>query len=240
MEQCSYGQRHEIINLGLHSIQGASIVMKVRKVISVLLLLCAAISASATTITYEVMIDTSSIDGTTGSLDFNFNPGSLRTQTASLQILGFSSDGALVGSPALTGDVSGTLQTTVTFDNGTGFNDYFEEFTYGSFFSFDVSLSGAALTSPDGGSTSGSTFAFSTFSDAAGTIPALTTDLTDGLAFIVDVNLDGTTTVTDYSDQTTVETEASAAPEPCSLFLVATGLMMLGVLPLRRRLAASR
>ena len=92
----------------------------------------------------------------------------------------------------------------MTFDNGTAFNDYFEGFTYGSTLSFQVSLYGPALSSPDGTSTSGSTFAFSMFSDAAGTMPVLTTDTTDGFAFTIDVNLDGTTTVTNFSAQTTV------------------------------------
>ena len=86
----------------------------------------------------------------------------------------------------------------LTFDNGTGFNDYFEGFTFGSTLSFQVSLYGPAFSSPDGTSTSGSTFAFSMFSDPAGTMPALTTDTTDGFAFTVDVNLDGTTTVTNF------------------------------------------
>ena len=48
-----------------------------------------------------------------------------------------------------------------------------------------------ALSTPDGVSTSGSAFAFSMFSDPAGTIPALTTDTTDGFALTVGVNLDG-------------------------------------------------
>ena len=54
----------------------------------------------------------------------------------------------------------------VTFGNGTAFNDFFEGFTYGSKLSFHASLFGPALSSPDGTATSGSTFAFSMFSDA--------------------------------------------------------------------------
>lgn len=126
-------------------------------------------------------VNTSSIIGTAGSVDFNFNPGPLVTQAASLQILSFSSDGSLTGIPTLTGDVSGVLPATVTFDNGTGFNDYFQGFTFGSTLSFSVSLYGSALSSPDGVSTSGSTFAFSMFSDPAGTMPVLTRDTTDDL-----------------------------------------------------------
>jgi hypothetical protein len=192
--------------------------------------------ASASSITYDVTINTSSIAGTEGSLDFNFSPGLLQTQAASLQILGFSSDGSLAGSPDLTGDVSGTLPSTVTFDNGTGFNDYFEGFTYTSTLSFDLSLYGPALSSPDGVSTSGSTFAFSMFSDSAGTIPVLTNDMTDGFAFVVDVNLDGTTSVTNDSDQSSVEPQTGVTPEPNSFLLLASGLMIFAVAQMRRRM----
>jgi hypothetical protein len=188
------------------------------------LFLCLASAASAAPIIYDVSVDTSSISGTPGSLDFNFNPGPLVTQSASLQILDFTSDGTLAGSPMLTGDVAGTLPATLTFDNGAGFNDYFEGFTYGSTLSFQVRLYGPALTSPDGTSTSGSTFAFSMFSDAAGTMPALTTDATDGFAFTVDVNLDGTTTVSNFSAQTTVAPATPAVPDPGTLPLMAAGI----------------
>src|SRR4051812_41087129 len=97
--------------------------------LTVLCGLCFTGLASASPITYIVTVDTSSIAGT-GSLDFNFNPGSLVTQAASVQILNFSSNGTLVGSPFLIGDVSGALPGTVTFDNGTSFNDYFTGFTF--------------------------------------------------------------------------------------------------------------
>ncbi len=76
------------------------------KILLCALLLCSAVPAWATPVTYNVTINTSSFTGTAGSLDFNFNPGSLTTQATSLQILGFSSDGALAGTPALTGGMS--------------------------------------------------------------------------------------------------------------------------------------
>jgi hypothetical protein len=56
--------------------------------------------------------------------------------------------------------VAGQLRSALTFDNGTGFNDYFDDFTYGTTISFAVSLYGPALSAPDGVSTSGSRFAF--------------------------------------------------------------------------------
>ena len=82
--------------------------------------LCLAPPTMAAPITYDVSVNTVSISGTPGSFDIEFNPGPLVTQAASLQILNFTSNGMLAGSPVLTGDVAGTLPGTVTFDNGTG------------------------------------------------------------------------------------------------------------------------
>jgi hypothetical protein len=167
-----------------------------RLTLSAALSLCFAAMAAAGTTTYSVTINTSSISGTAGSLDFNFNPGPLATQAASVQIMNFASTGTPTGGPTLTGDVTGAFPMAVTFDNGKGLNDYFQAFTFGSNILFQVAFYGLALGLPDGVSTSGSTFAFSMLSSAAGMIPALTTDTTNGLAFTVNVNLDGTTTVT--------------------------------------------
>jgi hypothetical protein len=179
----------------------------------ILALVCA---ASATPVTYTVSVDTSSITGTAGSLDFNFNPGPLVTQSANVQILGFSSNGTL-GTATTVGNVAGTLPGTLNFDNGTVFNDYFETFTFGSALSFDVSLYGPALNAPDGTSTSGSTFAFSLFSDPGGTVPVLTSDTVNGLGYVVNVNLDGSTTVIN---------NLGAVPELGSGILSLTGIAL--------------
>lgn len=196
--------------------------------------------AFAGPITYQVTVDTSSVSGTTGSLDFNFNPGPLVTQAASLQVLGFTSDGSVAGTPTLTGDVTGGLPGPLTFDNGSGLNDYFGGFTFGSTLSFKVSFYGAALSSPNGVSTSGSAFAFSMFSDQAGTVPALTTDTTDGFAFTVNVNLDGSTTVTDYSSVTGIGTVTAGVPEPRTFLLVMTVLALAGAVLGFKRLKLAR
>lgn len=196
--------------------------------------LYAASFALASPITYDINVNTSTINGTTGSLDFQFNPGPFVSQAASLEILNFTTDGTLVPPAQPSGDVSGTLPSTLTFDNGTGFNDYFEGFTFGNSLMFDVSLFGPALSAPDGTSTSGSTFAFSMFLDAAGTMPALTSDSVNGFAVTIDVNLDGGTTVTNSSSETTVAPATmGTVPEPGSFTLV--GLVVALLLWMRRQ-----
>jgi hypothetical protein len=189
--------------------------------------LCITSLAPADVVTYDVAVNTSSIAGTMGSLDFQFNPGPLVSEPATLKILNFASDGTLNPPPVPTGDVSGVLPGTLSFDNLTAFNDYFEPFTYGTMLSFDVSISSTA------GGTSGSAFAFSMFSDAAGTMPVLTSDTTNGFAFTVGVNLDGTSTVTPFSSQSTVV--PAVVPEPAGLTLVGIGFALVGALVWFRR-----
>jgi hypothetical protein len=211
--------------------------MLARSLLFAFVLLFATSLVSADPITYDVSVDTSSIFGTAGSLDFQFNPGPLVSQAASLQILNFTSDGTLdVAGPTLSGDVGGALPNPVTFDNGMSFNDYFQGFTFGNMLNFQVSLYGPALSSPDGVSTSESRFAFSMFSDAGGTTPALTTD-TNGFAAFIDVKLNGTTAGTNFSNQTTIvpETAPTAVPEPGSLALLGTVVTGLAFLQCRRR-----
>ena len=71
------------------------------------------------------------------------------------------------------------------------------------------------------------------FSGAAGTIQVLTTDTTDGFAFTVNVNLDGSTSVTNYSSQTAVTpVTSSGTPEPASSILMSVAA---AVLALHRR-----
>lgn len=193
--------------------------MSIRLVLFSVLLACFVNPASAGPVIYSVTVDTSPISGIAGSLDFNFNPGPLVTQAASLQLLSFSGNGFLTGSSSLVGDVSGTLPTTLSFDNGTVLNDYFQGFTFGSNLSFSVSLLGPALSLPDGVSTSGSTFAFSMFSDPAGTIPALTTDI-NGFGYVVNVNLDGTTTASSFFLPT------NGVPEPGTDSLILIGILV--------------
>jgi hypothetical protein len=232
---CRSTPRQSSIRDRSRAIVGEAVVKMYRFVfVMAVCVLCVGAVASASPITYQVTVNTSSIAGTVGSLDFNFNPGFSATQAASLQILSFISDGTLVGGPCvtggpcLTGDVAGTLPSTVTFDNGTAFNDYFDGFTFGTMMSFNVSVYGPALSAPNGVSTSGSTFAFSMFSNAVGTIPTLTTDVTNGFAATIDINLDGTTTLANFSSQTSITAvETSPVPEPTSLGLVGTGIVVL-------------
>jgi hypothetical protein len=184
-----------------------------------------AASAGFANVVYTVGVDTSALAGTHGGIDFNFVQGPLTpVDVAWVSILGFTTDGTL-GTPATIGDVAGALPGAVTLNNTIGLNDYFSDFWFGSSMWFAVDFSGPAVESPSGFAASGSSFAFSMFSDEEGTIPALTSDSLNGYALVIDVNLDGTGTLTNYSSETT----AGLVPEPGTLPLVGAVLVLLWI-----------
>ncbi len=155
------------------------------------LVFAAAVFASP--ISYDVTVDTSGAPAS-GYLDFQFNPGGIGSQSGFVTISLFQPSAGLSGSPATAGGVSGTLLTTLAIDNSTAYNDYFQAVNFGTQVSFLLALDGPAVQSPDGTSLQGSTFGFSIFESDQAT-PLFTSD-PNGFAFTVDVNLDGTTTVT--------------------------------------------
>jgi len=187
----------------------------------------------AAPITYSVTVNTTSLAGTTGFLDFDFAPGS-DSQSATVSISGFSTDGLLSGLAQVNGAVTGNLPGSLSITNTTQFNDYFQGLNFGTSIFFTLTLSGPALSTPNGTSTSGSTFAFGMF-DATGSNPLLTSD-PNGNTFTVQVNLIGTTSVTTFppanggNPAATVVTAESTVPEPSTLMLVTiTALSLIAV-----------
>jgi hypothetical protein len=166
-------------------------------------------SASAD-FTYQITADTSSLNGTAGNLDFQFNPGDSSAEAATAVITNFQAvGGTLALSNVLTGDASGLLPGTLTLDNGTAYNDAFQGLTFGTSISFDLTLSGPALNSPGGNV--GSSFAFSLYA-SDGVTPLLTTD-TNGSVVTVNVNPDGTASVLTFAQSAGNNMPvASAAP----------------------------
>lgn len=184
---------------------------------------------------YSVTVDTSSVNGTQGFLDFQFNPGNNSSQSATVQILNFNpGGGVLTGFPEVTGDVTGTLPGTLTFSNSTPLNDYFQGFTYGSMFSFDLFLSGPAVDSPNGVASAGSSFGAGLFDSNQNPI---LTNAPSGLVQEVDINLDGTITATGFPTDTggpsVVSFTVTAVPEPTTAPLMAA--LLAGIALVRRR-----
>jgi hypothetical protein len=194
---------------------------------------------------YGVTVDTSSLSGNAGYIDLQFNPSSFATQAANAAVTTFSSDGTLdiFGDDSFdgtSGDVAGTLPGTVSFDNGTATNEYTQGMTFGNTISFNVDLSGQAIDLPNGDG--GGSF-FLTFYDPSG--DTLLTNSSNGAAFEVDINPDGSTTATAYPNAdggpsvvTYVgPTDVTPTPEPSMVLLLAGGLAVMAAF--RRRTWAS-
>ena len=160
----------------------------------------ATLSATPATadVAYLVTVNTSSVSGTSGFLDFQFNGGNTPFQPATAKIESFASvGGVVIGAPSDSGGVSGALPGTVTMTNSAALNEVFQGFKYGSSFSFLVVLSGPALDSPNGTSNSGTTFGLGLYDGMQNPI------LTDqgnvsGFAGLIDIHVDGSVTTTAF------------------------------------------
>jgi len=177
----------------------------------------------------EISVDTHTVTGTTGYLDFQFNLGPLVTQPATVQILNFQGATYIGGTQQLTGGASGgPLPSTITLVNSSSFDDAFEGVSLGNSLSFLLDFGGTAVNSPNGTATSTSEFLFSMFSDVDGTVPLLTSD-PNGLLGSVTVNLDGTLKTQSASSN------LGFVPEPAAFWLLGGGLSVLGALRRFRR-----
>ena len=174
---------------------------------------------------FSIQVDTTSILGTTGNLDFQFNPGNFGADSAVVTIDNFSSTGTLAGPPMLIGAVTGALPGAVTIHNNPGLNDYTEGFTFGNSLLFRVSFSGPAVASPSGTSSAGSSFAFSLFNSDFSA--ALLTSDQDGILVREDVDTLGKITTSNFGAGGS--TSVSAVPEPAGAGLAVIGLAAVGI-----------
>ena len=142
-------------------------------------------TAAAAQTTYRVTVNTSALSGTTGNLDFQFNPFGAAAAATDV-ISGFTSTGTLAGAPTPTGGVTGILPGPLTFTNSTGYNDYFQAFTFGNSLTFLTTFSGNTVNKAP----ASDTFAFSLY-DSTGTTPLLTNDPSGSVAEIT-INPNGT------------------------------------------------
>ena len=189
-------------------------------VLTVAALAMLSVKPASAVVTYTVTVDTSSVAGTMGFLDFQFNPGNSTSQLAVAQITNFNPDGGtLTGAPMINGNVTGTLPGTVTFVNSTALNEYFQGFTYGTKVSFVLMLSGPAIDSPNGMATAGSTFGLGLYDMSQN--PILTNQGgTTGFAGEVNINLDGTTTPIGFPTATAGPSVVTFGTVPADAFQV--------------------
>ncbi len=193
---------------------------------------------------WQVTLDTSPLNGQTGFLDLQFNPGGLDALAASMILDHVVTDGSLASLATLTGGATGALPgpPAATLNNSTQFNDLFQGITFGNQISFDATFTGSALNPSQPLPSSGSTFAVSLY-DATGTNPLLTTS-NDGSLAHLDINPDGSMASTLFADSggifhATLTPLTAGVPESASLCSLGIGLSLI-VLALRGRRRANR
>ena len=202
----------------------------VRMLPAILCILLFGLPASADTITYEVMVDTTSQTGAYGYIDLELNAASLPgSGPISAGIFGFTGATLNPSDPNNDelGTASGDLASVLTLSN-SGFNDYFEGLTFGSFLRFELALSGSGIsTTGNAGASAGTTFQVFFF-DSAMANNLFVGDPGTGAAALVTIAPSG---------QATTTGDVTLTPEPGtgSYLLVAAFAGLIGNRMLKRR-----
>ena len=162
---------------------------------------------------FQLRVDTSTLAGTSGAIDLQFNPGPNTFQSATVQISAFQ--GASSTSAQKTGSVTGgPLPNVLTINNTQALNEDLESIAFGNSLSLTLDFSGVAINTPGSSNPqAGSVFTLGLFSDAAATMPVLTYD-PDGAIFREIINPGGQLVTQVTSPQ------ASLVPEPSCVALV--------------------
>ena len=175
-------------------------------------------------------VNTTSLAGTDGYVDFQFNPGNA-SQSATVKVTNFSGATYVAGSQTDVGGASGgPLPSTVSIVNSGGYNDDNEEMKFGNALLFTLDFSGNAISSPNGTpGTSGSSFAFTIYDAATDSNPLLPSTNVNGYAAVVNVGTNGSVTAS------TPSSDATVTPEPASWLMMGSGAVaLLGVYRRRR------
>lgn len=186
------------------------------KLLHAMLVICAGLFASiASAQSYLITVDTSELAGTEGYVNFQFNPADLTAPAAEASILQWLGSTTLLDAPLVEGNVAGALPGTVTINNGTAFNDYFQASQFGTAFSFIVQFSGNVTPG-----SLGTSFALALYA-ADGFTPLLTDDVSGSL-----VRFELASAGIDYLANSSA-VQVTPVPLPAAAWLLLSGIVTL-------------
>ncbi|MBI3433112.1 MAG: NF038129 family PEP-CTERM protein [Hydrogenophilales bacterium] len=168
--------------------------------------------------TWYVTVDTRSLSGQSGWLDFQFNPADGSAPAAAASLAAFSSDGGLAAAIP-TGDVTGTLAGTLVLGNSQFFNDWLQGYTFGSTLSFSININ----TPVPNASGSGTAFSLSLYDSSYNSLLA---DPNWGASLVINANDNGAINV--LAQTAPISLSTSPVPEPQSALLWLSGLGLVG------------
>ena len=104
----------------------------------------------ATTFTYNVAVNTSSLSATAGTIDFQFNPGDSTSDLATALISNFTitGPGSLSGVPMYFGDSSGVLPSSLRVSNTFNDNEALQALNFGTALAFRVTINETLTGTP--------------------------------------------------------------------------------------------
>jgi len=201
-------------------------------VLAALALLCAATSANAIPV-FTITVNTSSIAGTMGHIDFFFG-AAFNSPDATALVSMWTSDGTLSGVPSTSGSTSGVLPANVTEKviSNTG-ADYFHDFMFGNTLTFMLTLTYDSAI--PGTFTTDDTWSLSLYD--AMVMPLLSNGTEGDAIFAVDMHPDGSYTLHDAS--TNGQLMVAAVPEPSTWTLFGIALLAVAFPLYRRRIRAA-
>lgn len=180
---------------------------------------------------YDIRVDTATLLGSDGYLDFQFNPGSVPASAATAIVSDVTGVTWRPDAPTVEGSVTGNLPGTLTFGNSTILNAYLTPVSFGSLFSFSLVLDGII------GSGAATAFSLALLDNAYN--PQLTTD-PEGRVLTLNRYPDGVIAIATYDRDATGApsvVSVTAIPEPPVVLLLGAGLGLLGIV-LRRCLVS--
>lgn len=201
--------------------------MKLGEVLAAFALL-SAVALNARAVPYDVVIDTTTLGGSSGQLAFDFIDGGLPAN--SIAITGFATTGS-IGTQLQMGDVTGLFPGTVTLRDTQFFNELLVNLTYGDSLSFRFAPSAGApetVSLPD-------SFAVFVLDPATGLSLFPTSDPT-GANALFQFGIDGSANglLTQFTPSSgSLPFSVTAVPEPATWMSLVLGL--LGMALLRRR-----